>query len=136
MAIIANGGTHYRPYLVQKAVDSKGEVVHDTKPEVVRKVKISSGTLKKVREAMRLVNQPGGTGYYSFSRLPVSSAGKTGSAEVAVLSRGLLRTASTWAIRPTKAGNCRRRNHRVRRQRGYRCAGRRGNYGTLFYRKN
>lgn len=89
VSIIANGGTHYRPYLVQKVVDSKGEVVHDTKPEALRKAKISSGTLAKVREAMRRVNQPGGTGYYSFSRLPVSSAGKTGSAEVAVMSRGL-----------------------------------------------
>ncbi len=89
VAIIANGGTHYRPYLVQKVVDSGGEVIRETSPEPLRKVQISAATLRKIREAMRGVTRPGGTGYYHFSRLGVPSAGKTGTAEVAGQGRGI-----------------------------------------------
>lgn len=81
-AIIANGGTHYRPYLVQKAVDSEGRVVHEAAPEPLRQAQISDRTLGIIREGMRAVTRPRGTAYAYFSRLPVTSAGKTGSAEV------------------------------------------------------
>ena len=89
VAMIANGGVHYRPYLVQKVVDNKGAVVHKTKPEVMRRAKISAKTLGAMREAMHGVTKPGGTGYSNFYKLPVSSAGKTGSAEVAAMGRGI-----------------------------------------------
>ena len=82
VAMIANGGTHYRPYLVQKAVDSKGQVVYEAEPEPLRQAQISSRTLKILREGMRAVTLPRGTAYAYFSRLPVTAAGKTGSAEV------------------------------------------------------
>ncbi len=88
-AIIANGGTHYRPYLVQKVVDSAGKVIQETRPEPLRQAQISARTLQKIREAMRGVTRPGGTGYYHSSRLSVTSAGKTGSAEVAAQGRGI-----------------------------------------------
>ncbi len=81
-AIIANGGTHYRPYMVQKAVDSEGQIVHEAEPEPLRQAQISDKTMGIIREGMRGVTRPRGTGYYYFSRLPVTSAGKTGSAEV------------------------------------------------------
>ena len=81
-AIIANGGTHYRPYLVQKAVDSEGRVVHEAAPEPLRQAQISAKTLGIIREGMRGVTRPRGTAYAYFSRLPVTSAAKTGSAEV------------------------------------------------------
>ncbi|NLA25917.1 MAG: penicillin-binding protein 2, partial [Firmicutes bacterium] len=81
-AIIANGGTHYRPYLVQKAVDGDGRVVRETEPEPVRQAEISATTLGIIREGMRAVTRPRGTAYAYFSRLPVTSAAKTGSAEV------------------------------------------------------
>lgn len=89
VAMIANGGIHYRPYLVQKVVDNKGEVVQETKPEVLRRAKISAKTLGTMREAMRGVTRPGGTGYSVFHNFPVTTAGKTGSAEVAAMGRGL-----------------------------------------------
>ena len=82
VAIIANGGTHYRPYLVQKAVDGEGRVVHETAPEPLRQAEISAKTLGIIREGMRGVTRPRGTAYAYFSRLPVSSAAKTGSAEI------------------------------------------------------
>lgn len=88
-AIIANGGTHYRPYLVQKVVDSTGKVIQETSPEPLRQAQISAATLRKIREAMRGVTKPGGTGYYYFSKLGVSSAGKSGTAEVAVQGQGI-----------------------------------------------
>ncbi len=81
-AMIANGGTHYRPYLVQKAVDSEGRVVHEGAPEPLRQAQISAKTLGIIREGMRGVTRPRGTAYAYFSRLPVSSAAKTGSAEI------------------------------------------------------
>ncbi|HOJ83165.1 MAG TPA: penicillin-binding protein 2 [Bacillota bacterium] len=81
-AMIANGGTHYRPYLVQKAVDSKGQVAYAAEPEPLRQAQISAKTLGIIREGMRAVTRPRGTAYAYFSRLPVTSAGKTGSAEV------------------------------------------------------
>ena len=81
-AIIANGGTHYRPYLVQRAVDSGGRVVRETEPEPLRQAQISAKTMGIIREGMRAVTRPRGTAYAYFSRLPVTAAGKTGSAEV------------------------------------------------------
>lgn len=86
-AIIANGGTHYRPYLVQKVVDSKGLTVHETEPEALRQAQISGRTFSIIQEGMRRVSQPRGTAYYYFSRLPVTVAGKTGSAEVGIKGR-------------------------------------------------
>ncbi|MEW5785825.1 MAG: penicillin-binding protein 2 [Bacillota bacterium] len=81
-AIIANGGTHYRPYLVQTVLDSAGRVVRETVPEPLRQAQISERTLSIVREGMRRVTQPRGTAWYRFSHLPVAVAGKTGSSEV------------------------------------------------------
>lgn len=88
-AMIANGGTQYRPYLVQKAVDSEGNVVHEAKPEPLRQAQISARTLGIIREGMRGVTGPGGTGYYNFARLPVVTAGKTGSAEASAPGLGI-----------------------------------------------
>jgi len=88
-AIIANGGIHYRPYLVQQVVDSQGRTVKETVPEAIRRAQVSDRTLALVRQAMRRVAQPGGTAWYRFSRLPVAVAGKTGSAQVDVIERGI-----------------------------------------------
>jgi penicillin-binding protein 2 len=79
---IANGGYLYRPYLVQRVTGPEGRVVKEAVPELRRKVSISPETLDILREGMRLVNQPGGTAYGSFFDFPVTSAGKTGTAEV------------------------------------------------------
>jgi penicillin-binding protein 2 len=88
-AIIANGGLHYRPYLVERVADSEGGIVREVEPEVIRQAAISDRTISIVREAMRRVTQPGGTAWYRFSRLPVAIAGKTGSAEVADFRSGI-----------------------------------------------
>ena len=89
VSIIANGGTHYRPYLVQSVVDSQGRVVNDTEPDALRQTQVSERTLAVLREGMRRVTQPRGTAWYHFSSLPVSVAAKTGSAQVAAVGSGI-----------------------------------------------
>ncbi len=89
VAMIANGGTHYRPYLVQSVVDSQGRVVREIEPDVLRQAEISDRTFSIIREAMRRVTQPRGTAWYSFSNLPVAVAAKTGSAQVAAVGSGI-----------------------------------------------
>lgn len=82
VAAIANGGYLYRPYLVQRVTDPNGRVVKEAVPELRRRVSVSPENLDILREGMRLVNQPGGTAYGSFFDFPVTTAGKTGTAEV------------------------------------------------------
>lgn len=81
-AIIANGGTHYRPYLVEKVTDGQGNVVKEIEPEALRQADLSGDTLSVLQEGMLRVTRPRGTAYYHFSHLDVDVAGKTGSAEV------------------------------------------------------
>ena len=82
-AAIANGGTLYQPYLVNKVIDPQGNVIKEFNPQVKAKVNISDENLQIVREGMHMVTVPPlGTAagvYYGF---PVSVAAKTGTAEV------------------------------------------------------
>lgn len=82
-ANIASGGTQYRPYLVDKAVDYTGDTVSEAEPEVVHKADISPETMEALQKSMLQVTQPGGTAWYPLRDLPVDVAAKTGSAQVA-----------------------------------------------------
>ncbi|UNC90922.1 penicillin-binding protein 2 [Candidatus Contubernalis alkaliaceticus] len=84
-AIIANGGLHYKPYLVEQAKTYEEEVVWQASPEF-HKVNVSDQTLQLLRNAMEGVCQPGGTAGF-LARLPIPVAGKTGSAQHGI--RGL-----------------------------------------------
>ena len=79
-AIIANGGIHYKPYLVDRVVSQEGEVVFEAEPQLHR-VDISDETIEILREGMEGVTRPGGTAGF-LQRLPMETAGKTGSAQV------------------------------------------------------
>ncbi|MFA5746603.1 MAG: penicillin-binding protein 2 [Candidatus Paceibacterota bacterium] len=80
-AAVANGGILYKPHVVQKIIDEKGNIVKEMSPEVVREGFVSSQNLEVVREGMRqTVNQYGGTAT-SLGFLPVSAAAKTGTVE-------------------------------------------------------
>ena len=81
-SILANGGTHYRPYMVDRVVDGDGEVILQSRPEIVHKADISAETFKIIQKGMYQVTQPGGTAYYPLRGLPVTVAAKTGSAQV------------------------------------------------------
>ncbi len=84
VAAIANGGTLYKPQLVESITryDPKGakRIVRRMEPVVARKVGVSQKTLSTIVQAMEAVMQPGGTG--AASAIPgLRIAGKTGTAQ-------------------------------------------------------
>ncbi|NLP18351.1 MAG: penicillin-binding protein 2 [Firmicutes bacterium] len=81
VAMIANGGIRYRPYLVDKVISPEGEVVKDFAPEILDRLAVAPETLASVREGMGAVVEPRGTGYGTFANSPLAVAGKTGTAE-------------------------------------------------------
>lgn len=77
-----NGGTLYKPYLVDKIIDSySNDIVYEHKPEALRKV-ISEDASKKMRDALESVVTDGGgkNAYIDGYRI----GGKTGTAQKAV----------------------------------------------------
>jgi penicillin-binding protein 2 len=83
IATIANGGTRYKPYLVQQVVDINGKVLQENKPVELGHVNVSPQTLAIIRQGMLEVTlPPDGTAYGFFVGFPQVGA-KTGTAEVA-----------------------------------------------------
>ncbi len=83
IATIANGGTRYKPYLVQQVVDINGKVLKENKPVELGHVNVSPQTLAIIRQGMHEVTlPPDGTAYGFFVGFPQVGA-KTGTAEVA-----------------------------------------------------
>lgn len=83
VATIANGGTLFKPYLVQRVVNPYDDrIVKENNPVVLKQANVSAQTLAVVRQGMREVTlPPDGTAYGFFSGLPPVAA-KTGTAEV------------------------------------------------------
>jgi penicillin-binding protein 2 len=81
-AALANGGTVWKPQIVQKVVDLAGGTDWILKPEKLTETAWSKESLRAVQEAMEsVVNDVGGTAWRS--RLEkVRFAGKTGTAQV------------------------------------------------------
>jgi penicillin-binding protein 2 len=82
VATIANGGTLYKPYLVQRITGPEGRTKKVFEPQVRRKINVSPETLKIIQEGMHMVTLPGGTAHWTFRGFPLTAAAKTGSAEV------------------------------------------------------
>ncbi len=81
-AAVANGGTLYKPYLVQKIIGPGGKVLKTNAPVELGRADVSLKTLALVREGMREATlPPDGTAYGLFAGLPPVAA-KTGTAEV------------------------------------------------------
>lgn len=80
-AAVANGGFLYRPQLVQRVTDARGNIVWDFAPELIRELPISYESLAVVQQGMyEAVNWVHGTA--TEAALPgVAVAGKTGTAE-------------------------------------------------------
>jgi len=80
-AAIANGGTLYRPQLVEEIVDSEGATIQAFAPDVIRELPISKENIDLVRRGMRAaVAGPGATAW-AINVPGVAVAGKTGTAE-------------------------------------------------------
>lgn len=78
-ATVANGGTLYKPTLVSSLLDEKNQLVGDIEPSVIRQNFIDAYNLQVVREGMRQAVTAGSA--RSLGVLPVTSAGKTGTAQ-------------------------------------------------------
>jgi len=79
LSAIANGGFLMRPYVVEKTLNEKGEVVQSFQPETVRKV-ISGATAEKVTALLKTTTEKGGTGEGAVPA-GYDVAGKTGTAQ-------------------------------------------------------
>jgi penicillin-binding protein 2 len=81
-AAIANGGTLYRPRVVQK-IGSNNEPPEEVwQPEVMGKLPVSATTLKAIQDGLHgVIVSPRGTAGFVFKGFPKSVAGKTGTAE-------------------------------------------------------
>lgn len=82
LATILNGGTRYKPYLVEKVIGYDGTVKLYKQPEAVEKIEISPSTVEAVKQGMYAVtNEIGGTARSAFVGSKVVISGKTGTAE-------------------------------------------------------
>jgi penicillin-binding protein 2 len=79
ISTIANNGTSYVPQVVNRAVDSNGNVVMQNKPKVLISNIASQQTLKIVQQGMRDTVLSGTA--KPLQKLPISSAGKTGTSQ-------------------------------------------------------
>lgn len=80
---LANGGTLWKPYVVNKVLNPQGKVLLENKPVLVRSVAVAARSIAEARRAMLEVTRPGGTAGFLFTNFPanVQVAAKTGSAE-------------------------------------------------------
>lgn len=78
ISAVANGGTLYRPYIVDKITTPDGQIVQQQKPTPVRQV-ISKATASQMTNVLEQVVS-GGTGH--LAQIPgINVAGKTGTAQ-------------------------------------------------------
>lgn len=80
MAMVANGGTRYKPYLVSRIFDDKNATLKEFKPEILSQIKLSAEDMSAVQLGLRGVAEVGGTAG-ELADFPVAIAGKTGTAE-------------------------------------------------------
>lgn len=83
-AAIANGGTLYKPQIVQKIIDGSGKsasIIQEFKPEITGQHFIDFANLQIVREGMLDGVRKDYGSSHSLNDLPVQVAGKTGTAQ-------------------------------------------------------
>ena len=79
---VVNGGTLYKPQIVDEIRDLDGHVIKKFPPQVIRHVAVSQEAFKAMREGMDQVTEPWGTAY-GLAIDGLAFGGKTGTAETA-----------------------------------------------------
>jgi penicillin-binding protein 2 len=87
-ASVANGGTQYRPFFVKRVESIDGQVISESKPEILDSHKLKPSTARAIRDGLyNVVNDRSGTAF--SQRLPgMDFVGKTGTAQVINLNKG------------------------------------------------
>lgn len=85
VAAVANGGIIYEPQLVEKVASPTGEVLHQFRPVIKRRLGAHPSTLATIREALEAVVSQGTGRRAALPHLQV--AGKTGTAQVTAIDR-------------------------------------------------
>ncbi|HEY47877.1 MAG TPA: hypothetical protein G4O14_13990 [Anaerolineae bacterium] len=81
IAAVGNGGTIYRPQIVQSVENAVGEILHEFQPEVQGQLPVSPENLEAIRQAMvNVIRDPYATAYRRFINFSINVAGKTGTA--------------------------------------------------------
>ena len=81
VAAIGNGGTLYRPQVVEQIVDAAGKTIAAFEPEAQAQLPVSSEHIKMIQDAMEtVVRNPRGTAYNVFINTKYNIHAKTGSA--------------------------------------------------------
>ncbi len=80
MSVFANGGTLYKPRVVKSIINASGESVREYTPETINKQVVDRKHIQAIRKGLRDTVLYGSA--RSLLSLPVSSAGKTGTAQV------------------------------------------------------
>ncbi|MGE4403203.1 MAG: penicillin-binding protein 2 [Desulfobulbus sp.] len=88
-SVIANGGTLYKPTVVEEVTDPDGKLVSSFKPEIISRISGQGRNLKLVREGMvEAVNGRHGTGRAAqVEAHGIIVGGKTGTAQVVRLAQ-------------------------------------------------
>lgn len=82
IAAIGNGGTLYRPQVIESIKPPDGEPTYTFEPEVRGTLPITEDTLFAIQQAMvSVVENSRGTAHRVFSNFPIDLAGKTGTAQ-------------------------------------------------------
>jgi len=82
VAAVANGGTLYRPYLVERIAEGNADPEQITQPQAKAGLPISEANLETIKDALLgVTTRTNGTATYRFQGLNIPVAGKTGTAQ-------------------------------------------------------
>ncbi len=82
IAAISNGGTLYRPQIVERIQPPDGDPSYEFSPETIGTLPITEDTLLAIQEGMvSVIENSRGTAHRVFSNFPFELAGKTGTAQ-------------------------------------------------------
>lgn len=82
VAAVGNGGTLYRPQIIEKVTDVNGNATQTFKPEAISTLPVKPENLKLIQDAMReVIVNPRGTAHYRLGGMRIPIFGKTGTAE-------------------------------------------------------